>query len=509
MNDNKKIAFNSVVLFLRLCIVSFIGIYASRVVLDALGASDYGLYNVVGGIVTLLNVFNNAMMSTTYRYLAFEIGKKEKGEPNRLFNICFYIHFAFAVLILILGGTLGEWYIANYLNVDPAKLSDAYFVFRISLATTVVSTLMVPFNGLLVAYERFSVSAIIDIVAGLIRLTILLMFIYSDGNRIRLYTFIQLGYVVIKGLFFILYSYSKLYKVVQFKIYKNVAFAKEMMSYALWTVYGACAYTFKGQGANMILNLFFGTVINAAFAVANQVNSFVLMFSRNLNSAAIPQITKNYSSGNQTRSLNLASYISKYTFILMTLVAFPIMLEMDFLLNLWLKETPAGATVFCKLMVLGALIECLGEGISPLVQATGKIKTYSFTIHTVMLAGIPIGYICYKFGAPFYTISIVFCLVSLISSLLKVILLKKLLHIEIKKFFMISYVRIFIISVPLIIFYMFYNSQNFTVIQHIIGLIFSELFLIAVILLFGIDRKERGMMKDFIKGIKLKINSKA
>lgn len=500
MNGNKKIAVNSVVIFVRLCIVSVIGIYASRIVLDALGASDFGLYNVVGGLVVLLNVVNTAMVSTTYRYIAYELGKPEdQRNINKIFNTSFAIHFSFALLIVILGLTLGLWYITNYLNVAPEKISDAIYVLSVSIITTAVSTMLVPYQGLLVAYERFSVNATIDIITSLLRIFLLLTFVYSSGNRLRIYSIIMLSYTLSYSIAYFVYCKWNYNKIINFKIWKDLKLYKEMLAYAGWIVYGAFAYALKSQGSNIIINFFFGTLVNAAYAVANQIESFILSFSRSLNNAAIPQITKNVSGGDTGRSIRLASYISKYTFILMSLVAFPVLLEMDFLLSIWLKNVPEGATTFCKLMVLGGLLDCLGEGISPLVNATGKIKQYVFVIHSVMLLGLPIAYLLYIFGCPSYTISIVFCFVSFICSLLKIYLLYKILQFDVSLFVKTSYLRILLMSIPLIIYYFLYDTSGFETKYHIIYGCLSEFFLFLVIAVLGTDRLERIKIYSYIK----------
>lgn len=499
MNANKRIAINSVVIFIRLCIVSVIGIVASRIVLDALGASDFGLYNVVGGIVVMLNVVNTAMVSTTYRYIAYELGKSE-GERNinKIFNTSFAIHVAFACLIVLLGVTLGLWYVTNYLNIELGKTDDAVFVLMISICTTALSTIMVPYQGLLVAYEKFVTNAIIDILSCLFRIVLLVLFIYTDGDRLRRYSIIMLIYTCSYNFAYFIYCQWKYRKQVFLKLWRDVTLYKEMLSYACWIVYGAFAYALKAQGSNLIINFFFGTIVNAAYAVANQIEGFIMSFSRSLNSAAIPQITKNVSGGDTARSVTLASYMSKYTFILMALVAFPVLLEMDFLLGLWLKEVPEGATTFCRLMVLGGLLDCLGEGISPLVNATGRIKNYVFVIHTVMLCGLPIAFVCYKLGCPPYTITIVFCFISLICSGLKIYLLHRILRLDIMLFLRKSYVRIFAMAIPLSIYYSFYNTEGMDVKYHIIYGILSELFLFLVIAVLGIDKIERNKILGYV-----------
>ena len=197
MNENKKIAFNSVILFVRLCITSVISLISARFVLQALGASDYGLYNVVGGIVALLNVVNTAMVTTSYRYIAFELGKGEKGNPNKVFNSSLAIHVVFGLLILLVGLPVGEWYVSNYLNVPAESISDAHFVLRVSVVTTMASTMLVPYQGLLVAFEKFYVSAVIDILTQSLKLAAIFALVYYVGNRLRMYSLIMMGYVLV------------------------------------------------------------------------------------------------------------------------------------------------------------------------------------------------------------------------------------------------------------------------------------------------------------------------
>lgn len=506
MDSNKRIAFNSIIIFVRLCVVSIVGLISSRIVLDALGASDFGLYNVVGSIVTLLNVFNTAMLSTTYRFIAFEIGKKDGGSPNKVFNACFAIHACFAALILLLGLSVGDWYINNYLNVDPGRIPDALFVFHISLLTTVLSTLLVPYNGLLVAFENFSVNAIIDVVTALIRLAAIFLFIYTDGNRIRTYSLILLASYTLSSLSYYFYSIFKYRSIIKFRIVQTWTIYKEMLSYAFWTLFGAVAIVGKDQGGKLLINYFFGTIVNAAYAVANQIEGFILTFARSLSNSAIPQITKNFSGGDEGRSLKLTCYISKYTFLLMSLVAFPVLLEMDFLLGLWLKEIPEGAVTFCQLVVLNGLLGCLGEGIPALVNATGNIKTYQIVYQTFNFLGLPIAFVFYKLGYSPYSILVVYCVMTFLVAFVRLYLLKSIFNFNIMSFIKVSYIKILYISVPMIIFYCFYNPSNFTNWQHVLGLLGSEVFLLVDIILLGVDKEEKVLMRRYANQIVCKFN---
>lgn len=503
MNENKKIAFNSVILFVRLCIVSVISLISARFVLQALGASDYGLYNVVGGIVALLNVVNTAMVTTSYRYIAFELGKGEKGNPNKVFNSSLAIHVVFGLLILLVGLPVGEWYVSNYLNVPAESISDAHFVLRVSVFTTMVSTMLVPYQGLLVAFEKFYVSAVIDILTQSLKLAAIFVLVYYVGNRLRMYSLIMMGYVLVSSALFLIYSYRHHRATCRLRVNTDIKLYKEMFSFTGWILFGACSSIGKTQGSAMIINYFFGTVVNAAFAVANQVENFILMFSRMLNQSAVPQITKNFSGGNKDRSVKLASYISKYTYILMTLVAFPVIMEMDYILTIWLKEVPEGSTEFCQLMILGGLIGCMGEGIPALTQASGKIKYFQLIMSSISLMGLPIAFVLYKYTTvPPYTILVVYLGISLLCAGIRLILLKRILNINIRYFITTSYSRMLYISIPLVITYLLYDSSSFTTGQHLLALVCLEVFLVLDIVILGIDKNEWKIINNEINNIK-------
>ena len=500
MNDNKRIAFNSIIIYVRLCIVSLITLILSRVVLDALGASDFGLYSVVGGIVLLLNVLNSSMASTTYRYLAYELGKGPEGNTNRIFNTSFIIHVCFATAIIIIGTPIGDLYISHYLNVPEGSFGDAHFVFHLSILAAALNTMLVPFQGLLVAYEKFSANAIIDILTNLLKLIVILLLIYSDTNRLRLYSGIMLGYTAVNCMAYVLYCRKKHKDVVSFHFYRGKKLYKEMISFSGWTLFGAAANVGKTQGSAVVINYFFGTLVNAAYSVAHQVEMFVLMFARSLNSAAVPQTTKSYSAGNMDRSIRLTSYVSKYTFILMALISFPVMIEMDFLLGIWLKEVPAGASTFCKLAILCNLLGCLGEGIPNLINACGKIKGYQVMVHTILLSGLPIAFLLYKAGTNMYTIVIVFCVINFVNSFVKLIMLHRVVEFNVLSFMRISHLRVLFMSIPLVVFYNIYveyvHPQN--IYGHIIGLFSAVVFFGLVVITTGLDHSEKIKAKNLI-----------
>ena len=498
VDGNKRIALNSVIIFLRLCVVTVISILVSRYVLQALGVSDYGLFNVVGGLVGLLNVVNTAMMSTTYRYIAFELGKGEEGNLNKVFNTSRAIHLSLGLLILVLGFTVGEWYVLNYLNVAEGKMPDAQFVFVVTIITTFISTVFVPYKGLLVAYEKFSIAAVLEIASHVFKLCAVIYLTKYGGDRIRLYSLIMLGFCLINDLGNALYSWFHYGSTVKWKLFKDKKLYREMLSFTGWILFGAVSSIGKIQGTAVIVNYFFGTMVNAAFAVATQMENCLLMFARSLNNAAIPQITKSFSGGNQNRSLKLASYISKYTFILMLIVAFPLLMEIEYILKLWLKEVPEGAVAFCQIIILQGLVGCMGEGIPALVQATGKIKNFQIILTTISLSGLPIACVFFMLGYPPQTINVVFLICSLVIAVVRLVLLKIILDLNIHYFLKTSYLRIFLMSIPLTLVFLFVHPESdMNHIAHLLNLCLFELITVAVIVLLGVDSEERKLMRQF------------
>lgn len=499
MGDNKRIAINSLIILIRLVVTTIAGLITARYVIQALGASDYGLYNVVGGIVALLNILNASMTTSTYRFLAFELGKGDDGDPNQIFSSSFLIHTILSLLIFIVGGVIGLWYINNYLNISNGNVDAALFVFWISLLTTVISTLIVPFQGLLVAYEKFSYIALIDIITRIIILLVIIFLSNKEQLHIKTYSLVMLANAMLCAALYLFYAYHKYLLIVKLKLVRQWSVYKELLSFTLWTLFGGIGNIGQSQGSAMLVNFFFGTVVNAPYAIANQIKSFVNSFSTTLCQAAVPQITKEYSSGNIQQAVNITCNMSKYTFLLMLLPVFPLFMEMDFVLELWLKDVPSETAIFSKLTLLEGLIWCLGAGIPSLINATGRIKNYQIVAYTLLFLGLPVSFAFYKLGYEAYIICIVYCALTLLISFVKLYFVKQLLNVDIAVFFKRSYIRIVLVSIPLILLYALYDSSSFTIIGHIIGLICSEFVLIIVIYLIGLDAQEHKLVIGYVK----------
>lgn len=504
MSENLKIIKNSLILYIRLIFVSILGLLSSRFILQALGVSDFGLYNVIGGVVTMMAFLNIVMVSTTYRFIAFEIGRGELDNVVKVFNISIVIHLALALIVVILASTLGIFYIKNYLNVDEAKVNDALFVFLFSILGTVISIIGIPFLGLLTAKEKFTITAPVEILRSLINLGMILIIMPYTGNRLRLYSILVAIVTSIPPILYYIYCKHNFPAIIHWKLQKDKSKYKEMIEFSGWIMIGAGASVGETQGSALIINSFFGTILNAGFGIASQVNAVVRMFSQSLNQAVIPQITKSYSSGSTDRTLQLVIYASKYSFFLMLLPSLIILLETDFILNLWLKEVPAFTKIFIQLMIVNALISSMSAGIYPAVHATGKIKYFQIILSTIVLLGIPIAYVGFNLGFPPYSILLVFTITATVTFIVQNFMLKKIINFNVKMYLKKSFLKMMIVTFAVLPIFTIRNFFNPGFIRFLSISSFAIIWLLTAIYFLGMERKEKKLLLNY--ALKLKQN---
>lgn len=434
MNDNKRIVVNSIILYGQLGISTIVGLLTTRLVLLQLGASDFGLYTVVGGIVTMMGFLSTAMLATSYRYIAIELGKGDKGDINKTFNTLFIIHLILAVILIIIGEPLGVWYIRYYLNVAPNKIVEAIFVLHFTIIVSVLSILSVPYRGLITARENFIIRSIVEILGTIIKLVLILLLTFYLGNKLKAYTIIMAVVTIIPSSLIVIYCWIKDRKAVSWKLNINTSDYKELFSYAGWISVGTIAYMGVRQGASIIINLFFGTVINAAFGIASQINNYIMMYVKNLNQAAVPQIMKSHSGGDSGRSMNLVYYVSKYSFFIMLLPAVPLILSIDSILILWLKKVPEYTKEFIILMIVNGLIGVATTGFDAIIQATGKIRKVQFMYSISLLLTLPAAYLSFKSNYPPYTITLLFIAASILYRFIQINILSNITEFRVSEY---------------------------------------------------------------------------
>ncbi|WP_150452008.1 lipopolysaccharide biosynthesis protein [Arenibacter lacus] len=496
MSANKTIVKNSLVLYIRLIIVSIIGLLSSRFILQALGASDFGLYSVVGGIVFMMAFLNNVMVSTTYRYVAFEMGKNDPNGVNKVFNISLLIHLFIALLTVLLAETFGAYYIHNYLNVPIEKIEDAIFVFRFSVISTAISIISVPFQGLLVAKEKFTFTAFIEVLRSILAFSVVILILNYDGDRLRLYAALIALVSIIISILYVLYSRYYYYKFVKWKFQKDVSKYKEMISFSGWIMFGSSASAAEIQLSAIIINIFFSTVVNAAFGISNQVKNMVIMFSKSLNQAVIPQITKSFSSGDTGRTMQLVIFSSKFSFFMILIPAFPILLETEYILGLWLENVPEYTSIFVQIIIVNALIATMDAGIPAAVHATGNIKYFQIILSTITLLALPVSYLLFSNGYEPYFMTLTFTATAVINLIVRQLLLKRILHFNIKKFIWTGYFKMLLVLIPLLTLFSikYFINEGFV---RFIGLSsLSTLMLFILVYFLGMENSERNLVRN-------------
>jgi O-antigen/teichoic acid export membrane protein len=436
-SGNKRIAYNTFVLYIKLVLSVVIGLYASRLTLQALGNSDYGLYSVVGGIVTLLNVLGVTMVNTSYRFIGVEIGKAEKGNANRIYNAVLVVHIVLAISILILGASVGLWYVNNYLNVEPGKISDAQYVLIISVFTTAISVIGVPSNGLMMARERFVAISCVEIAQLIIRiLLIIFILVPYEGNRLRLYANLLAIVKLIGPVTYSLYCLLHDGQVCKWKFNRCVHDYKKILIFAGWMSVSVVSFMGLNQGITIILNIFFGTVTNAAFGIANQIQSYLAIAPKNLLQASSPQIIQNYVGHNPQRALSLTYSNTRYCFFILFTLAIPFLIFIDEILSLWLGEFPPDTDIFAFYMIISIVIGALTNGFDSLIMASGKIRHFQLNYMFVNLSILPVAYFLFSEGFPAYTYAVLLVVFTFLSVITQIWIVAKETMLSLRDYFM-------------------------------------------------------------------------
>lgn len=489
--SNKLIAKNTGVLFIRLILTSFIGLFTSRFVFQSLGVSDFGLYSVVGGIIVIMSFLNTSLSSTTYTFLAVEIGKGSKGNPNKIFNTSLVIHVFLAVLLILVTEVLGVYYVKNHLSIDQSKLSDALYVLRLSSWSAAISIVSIPFQGLIIAEEKFFAQSLIEIIRSVLSFLVAYLLLTYTGNKIRYYTILISIVNVLPCIMMFAYCLIKFKEIVSWTFQKTFHAYKEILSYTGWITFGSLGWVGQREGAALLVNSFFGTTLNASMSIALQVNNMAMILSKNLGQAAIPQITKSVSGNDSSRTKILVANISKYSCFLMLIPALPLLLETKFLLGLWLGKVPVYTILFCQLIIINSLIESFSAGLPSVIMASGKVKIFMICGGVISFLGVPIVFILFKIGAEPYTVSLVFILTSISNILVNQVLLKKIINYDIIYFIKTVYLRVFLVLIlltPLFILRDFFQPSFFRLFCMTAT---SLIWLFSVIYFFGIENEER------------------
>jgi O-antigen/teichoic acid export membrane protein len=478
-------------MYLRLIITSIIGLYSIRILLRELGTNDYGLYAIIGGVVAILNVMSTSLISTSNRFLAVEIGKKDNLETNNVFNSLLFLHFIFSVVFLIMLEIIGKWYVQNQLNIETNKIPDALFILRCSAVSIFFSTVIMPYEGLITVKEKFNVKAIIEILNSALNLIAVLLLIFYSGNKIQLYAIGTLFIRFVISAIYYFYCRVNFKELTLLRIKLNELNLKPITGFFGWQLVYVFGNAISRQGSAIILNSFFGTSLNAAFGIANRINEFLFSFVKNLNQVAVPQIVKNHSGGDENKSLVLVYKLSKYTYFIILLLAFPIIISIDSILNIWLGQYPPYTIWFVILLIVTGLISSLESGFDAFIDATGKIGKTKIYYSIIFISVLPIIYLLFYLGFEPYWVTIIFILGEIVFMNLQISILTNLSNFKRKTYFKETLVPTFLVTVSVLPQFFLRQIFNDSLLSLIIKSIISVLSTLLVIFYLGLDKTEK------------------
>lgn len=411
-----------------------VGLYTSRVVLHVLGASDYGIYNIIGGVVVLFSFINNALISATQRFLNFNLGKKDITAVHHVFCMSMNAYFILSLLFIVLAETIGLWFVNTQLNIPEDRHNAALWVYQFSVLTFIVNLLRIPYNATIIAYERMDFYAYVSLIEVVLKLIVVYLLFVTSYDKLILYALLYTMIPIMMNIVYKIYC-NKHFSVTKYQPLWNKEIFRSLFGFSGWSLFGSIANMSAQQGINILVNIFYGVTANAAVGIANQVTTNVYQFISNFQTAFQPQIVKTYAA-NETESFHKLIFRSaKFSYFMMFLLALPIILTTQDILEIWLVKVPEYTAIFCQLILGFLIIECVSAPLWMAVQATGKIKRYQILMAICIFMNFPLTYIVFKIGMPVYYAWIIRIFVNVITVSARCIYMKKYLEFPILDFF--------------------------------------------------------------------------
>ena len=395
--NNKLIAKNTLMLYIRMFLVMTVMLYTSRIVLKTLGVNDYGLYNVVGGIITLFATLNSMMSAASSRFITYELGRGNLLQLKKVFSTALTLHIALGGLIFIIAETGGLWFIMNKLIVPPERISAVFWVYQFSILSSLITITQIPYTAAILAHEKMNIYAYISILEVFLNLAVVGILVISTTDKLRLYAILQFCVIMIRAVTYRMYCKHNFIECTYY-FPKDKTLYKKLLSYSSWDMIGSSSGVVQGQGINILLNMFFGPTVNAARAISMQVEMATMQFANNFLLATNPQIVKQYANNETESMMKLVFNSSKYGFFLILLIIVPLFIETPYILKLWLTDVPDYTIVFCRFTLLICIINVVKRPFVMALHATGHIKWGNIIGGTILLTAFPLTYICFKAG---------------------------------------------------------------------------------------------------------------
>lgn len=386
--NTKRIAKNTLMLYFRQILIMLVSLYTVRVVLNVLGAEDYGIYNVVAGVVVLFSFVNNAMATSTQRFINFSLGENNLTKVTEVYSISLVIHGVIAIIFLVLAETIGLWFVSCKLNIPVKRQSAALWSYQFSIISTIFTIFRVPYNATIIAYERMSFFAFLSIAEAFFKLCVVFLISAVNFDKLVFYSFLLSVISALITLIFKIYCNVKI-ETANFSKVNDKSLVKELFAFSGWNLFGATANVANQQGANIVLNMFTNVTVNAAMGITNQVNAAVYSFVSNFQTAFNPQLVKSYAAGEKNEFMTLLFRSAKLSFFLLLLIVVPLYVNIDFVLSIWLKNVPQYSVEFVRLILIWSLIDSLNGPLWMAASAKGNIRNYQILVSVFIFLNLP------------------------------------------------------------------------------------------------------------------------
>lgn len=498
-SNNKTIAKNTAYMYLRMLLIMIVSLYTSRVVLQVLGEDDYGTYSIVGGVVVLFTFISNAMATGTQRHLSYELGKSD-GDLPTVFTACFRIQLWSALIIWVIAETVGLWFLNTQMNFPHGRMPVVNWIYQFSIITCLISVLQTTMTASIISYEKMSFYAYLSVIDAFIKLAVVFALQLFSIDKLWLYCLlIIVAHLIMFGLYS-LYAFKKLPGIKLVRI-KDTSIYRRFIKFSGWSLFGSIANVGYQQGINVIVNIFFGVTLNAAIGIANQINSAVTQFVTGFQQALNPQLVQTEASKNRIRQLDLIYKSSKYSFFIMFLLSYPLMVNLKYVLTLWLVEYPTHTESLSVLIIVGLMISCLSGPLWVSIYATGEIKQYQIVVSIVMLTVIPIAYFIGKMGGTPEAIFVARAMCFVFVLLVQLCFLRKLIDLQIRDFLQAVILPVSVILVLSCAFYYInhlYTPNADSLGAFICQTLLYETFIGLLIWTIGLKKTERKLLVSFV-----------
>lgn len=496
--NNKRIAKNTLLLYFRQLLVIGVSLYTVRVVLETLGIEDYGIYNVVGGIVTMFSFLSGTMASASQRFFAFELGRKDYVRLKQTFSLTFIIYLGIAILVLLLAETIGLWFVNTQMTIPQERMEAANWVYQFSVFSFVITVLTIPYNAVIIAREKMNIYAYVSIVDVVLKLLVVYLLVLFSFDKLKLYAILTFCVTTIVTLIYRMYCTRK-FEECSFKFCWNRELVLSIFSYSSWNIIGSIANIAKSQGINILLNVFYGPIVNAARGVSYQIYSALRQMVVSIYSSTRPQITKYYAQDEINSMWKLVFDSTRFSYYLFMIISIPFFFEVEYILKLWLKTIPEYTPLITRLILVGFMLEILSNQLVGALQAANKLKKFQLISSSILMLNVPVSFILLKYIDSPYLPFIISIIITLLYMVPQILITKKEIGLPIEIYFQEIFKLLLVTSLSIIFPFIVYVSMNFGAIRFVSLLLISSFFSIVFIWYAGINSAEKTTIADFIK----------